>query len=278
MKNENSTNETVIITKENGTAEKDSSQRELSVGIGGAIIGAGLGTVLSSFTRSEDIVDMEIEDECISDEGTSDTSHDQSFDEAFANARAEQGAGGTFEYDGNLYNTNYKEEMEFIQSDDEYTSSEVADIDTPLTTSNKIQIDLDKDGIYDYEVEISELIDNSLTHNTSKDLNTSPEYGVLDLDQNGQIDVLAVDQNNDGIADIIAMDINSNGIVDTIAFGYTDTNDIDVMIVDREEDGFDDNDRVIEVDDDINMDSFIEYDIEEDEVSELTEFDDMVLI
>ena len=134
-----------------------------------------------------------------------------SFNEAFAAARFEVGAGGVFEWQGDTYNTYYKEEWnsmsqdeqnQFMASVNHASSGEPDPIPTPFdpdpivsVTSDRIygSVDIDGDGI-----------DDGI---------------ILDADGNDMLDI-AIDTDGDGQLDTLAHDVEmGDGIED---FSYAE--------------------------------------------------------
>lgn len=138
---------------------------------------------------------------------------DMSFNEAFATARADVGAGGVFEWNGNLYGTHYKEEWDNLspeETEEYWASVEAADIDIEQEVlpddilpdvGNEYTADLDGDG---YEESI--LIDSNLDGNI--------DVVASDLDGDGQIDAVVADTDFDGEADVFVQDTNADGVAD----------------------------------------------------------------
>ena len=130
---------------------------------------------------------------------------DMSFNEAFATARGEVGQGGFFEWNGETFNTYYKEEWEvmskaeqneFLQSVDE-NAIEVAEVSNEET--------LEEDDLV-YE-EVSEEIIYEITEDDYIE--------VGDLNEDGRIDIASVNANDNDIPDVV-IDIDGDGTMDQL--------------------------------------------------------------
>ena len=173
-------------------------------------------------------------------------SDEMSFDEAFAAARAEVGAGGAFEWRGGLYGTYYAEEWESMSDAEkdefgdkfEFTlAEETEDVDeqnlTPLDTPlNEL---LTEDETTDTtENEILEEVnseDGVLTEDLGSEDGNEPQvevavdnvYNVTDAYGNessyveatvGGEEVQLVDVDGDGNIDALVYDVNNDGTID----------------------------------------------------------------
>jgi len=184
-------------------------------------------------TQPEQLPDGGIEAADVSDVVT----NDMSFNEAFAAARADVGAGGVFEWNGNTYGTYYKEEWDNLSPEDteEYWASvEAADInveqevlpdDIIPDVGNEYTADLDGDG---YEESL--LIDSNLDGEI--------DIVASDLDGDGYIDAVVADTNFDGEADEYVMDTNADGVADiaessTIEQNEPEQNETDEILHDN---------------------------------------------
>lgn len=143
-----------------------------------------------------------------------------SFNEAFADARAQVGPGGTFEWRGNVYSTYYEEEWNGMSAQEraEFQSK----IDYQDITSGKIEEHV-ADTSYEEPVIAAdvEMVDNDSAQSEVRVLGVEAvvdEYGnpmtvaaveiegdqalLIDVDNNGVMDAIIVDENHDGyIAD-----------------------------------------------------------------------------
>lgn len=134
---------------------------------------------------------------------------DMTFNEAFAAARAEVGAGGVFEWHGKNFNTYYAEEwegmsseekQEFLASIADRENAAVADIDTAdvPTTANVAVVDAgssDDDvrviGVYEENVDGQEVFVGAMEIGGDNVM-------VIDIDHDGEFDFAVVDVNGDG--------------------------------------------------------------------------------
>ncbi len=179
-----------------------------SLGVSGLGIGALLGKnyphVANSEVTNDNIEDTEISEAvCVETEVPfCITNTDQlSFDEAFQIARKEIGKGGFFEWNGETYNTYYKEEWDDMSEDEMQDYWAAVDSQTDTTTlevvksSSKETVNAESDLTDIKELEV-ETIDNEVENF---------DWGYGDTIGNGSIDTVAVDQNLDGNADVVAL-------------------------------------------------------------------------
>lgn len=145
-----------------------------------------------------------------------------SFNEAFAAARSEVGAGGAFEWRGNVYGTYYAEEWNTMTPeakaeynnhfswnniDSSTTSSnhhsatydniEVVSVDQPATTNSEIEV-----VATEPEIEVLGVV---------HDMQTGSNLGGISVD--GQ-EVFLIDVDGDMEFDLMASDLNHNNVVD----------------------------------------------------------------
>jgi hypothetical protein len=136
---------------------------------------------------------------------------DMSFNEAFGAARSEVGQGGFFEWDGNTYNTYYKEEWdamseaeqnEFLNSVDENAIEVVAVVDPepiePIVPEPEPE-PMPEPGPEEVVYEITE----------------EDYIETGDMNGDGKIDIASVNANNNEIADVV-IDINGDGTMDQL--------------------------------------------------------------
>ncbi len=106
-------------TEKTAQAKRKSILRKAAVGLGGGLVLGAVGSVLtSSASASDNLPDQEhmgnassaIVDENV--QVASSVEEEMDFDDAFAAAREELGAGGVFEWRGNLYSTYTQEEWD----------------------------------------------------------------------------------------------------------------------------------------------------------------------
>lgn len=157
---------------------------------------------------------------------------DMSFNEAFAAARAEVGAGGAFEWRGNVYGTFYAEEWHNMSPADKAdynshfswnnidTSSVPEQITTPTANQNDIEI------VSVDNTQPSTANDDAPDASTVEVVSAEPEIEILgvvhDMSSGSNIggmtvdgqNVFLVDVDGDFAFDIMASDLNQNNIVD----------------------------------------------------------------
>ncbi len=139
---------------------------------------------------------------------------DMSFAQAFATARAELGAGGVFEWHGNLYNTYTVEEWDSMSHTQQDDFAGNVTLDTPIPADDPgyfqeaemtVEPQVEVLGVEyrpDVEANVAEMtIDNN-------------EVFLIDVDNNGIMDVLAGDINGDG-------ELQFDEVADVSEFGIT---------------------------------------------------------
>ena len=131
-------------------------------------------------------------------------SDDMSFSEAFSAARAEVGAGGAFEWNGNVYSTYYAEEWNSMSTEEiaEYNSHfnwGADSVDEPANSHNEENLaeEYQADDIIESEPEVEFLGVEQLSINVG---------GVAIDDQ----EVFMIDIDNDGVFDVAIADIDGN--------------------------------------------------------------------
>lgn len=146
----------------------------------------------------------------------------KSFSEAFADARSQVGAGGVFEWRGNVYGTYYKDEWETMSSEERQEFQSSINYNDLTSSSNEDQSSVST-GVAEESVTTHEAGYNNIENDSSvdsevqvlavgnTDLNGDgiPENATV-LEVNGH-EVLVVDVDGDNIADIAIADIDGNG-------------------------------------------------------------------
>lgn len=240
--NQNQTEETAVKTPE----KKDSKGVKAAYAAGGFVAGVAMGAAgnaVASNPKGEEALVVDAEEQVdmqesapnpedvllATDEGirVAQVSDDASFGEAFADARAQVGPGGTFEWRGNVYNTYYEDEWNSMsaqeraefQSKVDYqeiagscTEEYVAETyyNEPEIESNAEMIDThhDQSGVRVLGVEA--VVDEYGNPMTVAAVEVEGEQALLiDVDDNGVMDVIMVDENFDGqISDSEIYDIS----------------------------------------------------------------------
>ncbi len=180
---------------------------------------------------------------------TATVSDDSSFSDAFKDARAQVGAGGVFEWRGNLYNTYSAEEWDSISEEDKsefasnlslrdtYASNDTVDYSEDFyagVNDDEVQVISTEDG-YEDEYLATEAADDNYIVN----LENSAHLGL----NNNEEDVILA--NSDVTFEEILLDDGSYASVgyttldgdDLIAVDYNQDGVIDLMIYDTDGDG-----------------------------------------
>jgi len=141
-------------------------------------------------------------------------SQDVPFAQAFAEARAQVGAGGVFEYQGNLYGTFYAEEWEELTPGQRASfTNEVQSTQLPeaTDTAEAPEIEIKSVGTIDFG--------DGETVNHAEMTIDDTQVVMFDVDNDGLVDVAYVDLNADGAFDESeAIDMTDTGLtMDDIA-------------------------------------------------------------
>lgn len=259
-----------------------------SSGLMGMMAGAGIFS-LFGFKSNEEIPNEDIEDcppdiipvedgseiieapVCIYSEApfAQNVTDEMTFNEAFASARKELGQGGFFEYQGNTYNTYYKEEWEELSTEHQeafmasvhnstdYQSIQELAGDKPMDTPlEELEMDVTSLGEEEEliatpvsEAEESEIVD--------EEVNGSVEHIPMDINMDGIQDAIATDIDGDDFVDVLAIDADGDGIAEGYMIDTDDDLTMDSIIIDEQEDGIQgdepvfklDQEQVLEIDD-----------------------------
>lgn len=185
--------------------------------------------------------------------------NDMSFNEAFATARREVGAGGFFEWRGNTYNTYYKEEWDALSSSeqDQFMASvhNSTDYESAEVVSEEAIAD---NGLDVVDGQATEIVDaSSETYGVDTNSDGDPDMVGLDVDGDGFLDVIAADTDFDSAPDAYFLDTDNDDVIDTLA-------------VDPEQDGLDGNEIIQGLENPFSqpVEDFVEEGVEMPEVEE----------
>lgn len=174
---------------------------------------------------------------------------EMSFNDAFAAARAELGAGAVFEWRGNVYGTYFADEWESMSVEEklEFADRVIYDSlyaeDEPLTGFDDIEIIEDIEGA-EITIAPEDDTENEFVDEVAEDDNNNPvdvdvenvlhisdaygnDYSVAELSVDGE-SVTLVDTNNDGVMDISLNDANGDGVVQLAEIEYLSNDNITV--------------------------------------------------
>lgn len=216
------------------------SAKTVATAVTGAAIGSGfpfiIGKVKESVselsteeaTTEEAVSSVEWADSSIS--VASNVNDEMSFNEAFAAARSEVGAGGAFEWRGNVYGTYYAEEWNNM------TQTEKADFNNHFSWNNidsssvngttHRDVASNNDDIEIVSVDHAQTSANAGGGSTVEVVSAEPEIEVLgvvhDMSTGSNIggmsvdgqDVFLIDVDGDLEFDLMASDLNRNNVVD----------------------------------------------------------------
>ena len=157
-----------------------------------------------------------------SDEGlrVAQVDDDEPFNEAFADARAQVGPGGVFEWHGKVYGTFYKDEW------DQMSAEERAEWQSKVGYNDLRDENEAQQYAQHQDTQAQEPVQNANVHQTSQSQEQEPAVEIadirkVDVDGNGQLDtvvelnngVMFADLDHNGVADVAAADVNGDGMI-----------------------------------------------------------------
>ena len=253
MSEETKINEEQLPKKEMGSKKDRHGLKTTGAVAGGVLLGnLAWGMAREAKDQIEDIIDENQDEvEATIEQGNSESipeggiepaevssivNDEMSFNDAFAAAREELGAGGVFVWNGNEYGTYYKEEWDNLspeQTEEYWASVEAADVDV----EQDLDSDLD-DSVYEAVASEDEGENIEFMDDIEDDLEDyTPEVVTADLDGDGYEESMLADTNADGAIDVVVSDTNMDGQVDTMVTD-TDFDGVpDVITVDTDGDG-----------------------------------------
>ncbi|WP_106830279.1 hypothetical protein [Parabacteroides pacaensis] len=183
---------------------------------------------------------------------------DQSFSEAFADARAQVGPGGVFEWHGNVYGTYYKEEWDNMTPADRHefqTKIDYQDVTSGASAGTNTSSHLSSQGESFHETSETSYhqVDSSDSENEIKILGMEEIYDengnpmtVAAADLQGH-EVLLVDIDHDGKMDVVMADANGDGQIS--GDEVIDISDADIQVSDLQQSIAADNNSLLAHDD-----------------------------
>lgn len=251
--------ETNTTTKsDTKSAKKNNTAEKVAYAAGGFVAGAAsmaAGTAMASTKPEEEVEvvaeeqpqvevaeeqpqvdpsDSPAEHEAIiaSDEGlrVAQVDDDKSFAEAFADARAQVGPGGVFEWHGKVYGTYYKDEWDQMTAEEHAEWQSKVDYNDLRDENEAQQYAQHHNAPQQTNVQptaqTQEPAQNTNTHQVSQPQEQEPVVEIadirqVDVDGNGQLDtvvelnngVMFADLDHDGEADVAAVDENGDGVI-----------------------------------------------------------------
>jgi hypothetical protein len=211
---------------EKPVAKKKSSLRDILLSVGSMAGGAGLTFATQGFIHAATLPGDETGEQSelaaltpepvIYPEAPVATSVNDSmtFGEAFAAARHEVGAGGVFEYQGNVYNTYYAEEWNQLSPEQRNEFAQSVDL---IATSETV----DSNYMQDNEQPIPPAADDAITQEPAVIPEPEPpaepavDIIAVETDELGNT-YIAADTNQNEIPDVYMADIDADGIVDAL--------------------------------------------------------------
>lgn len=172
---------------------------------------------------------------------------DMSFGEAFAAARAEVGSGGSFEWHGNVYSTYTAEEWNSMSAEEkeEYnnhfnwsnhsnTYNNASDTVEAVAVSEENTVEAVVAEPAEPEIQVLGIVhDDESGANIAGVIVDDQRVVMVDIDDNGIVDYVAMDQNHDGeitpneIADVSDYQFGLNQLQDSSLYASNDSHDID---------------------------------------------------
>jgi hypothetical protein len=180
------------------------------------------------------------------------------FTQAFNSAREELGAGGLFEYRGQVYNTWYKEEWDTLPT--EAKSAWLGNIQEeirqyapppskPLMLADEDFVEIpanaenpeNRPNVRAKTAEPLVIIPETLLREIQDEHPEAHWQGakILPIDSNkdGMIEAIAVDKDQDGFVDILAVDTNHDEAPDAFFLNADGTPGLDLLAIDPNRDG-----------------------------------------
>lgn len=239
----NKTESNAPSNKETKPAKGSNTAEKVAYATGGVVAGAAsmvAGAAMASPKPNEeaeviaeelpqvDPVDSPSEHEAIiaSDEGlrVAQVDDEKPFNEAFADARAQVGPGGVFEWHGKVYGTFYKDEWDQMSAEERAEWQSKVDYDD-LRDENEAQHYAQHHDAPQHST-VPEQNPAQNVHQVSQPQEQEPVVEIVDIrqvdvDGNGQLDtvvelnngVMFADLDHDGMADVAAADVNGDGMI-----------------------------------------------------------------
>lgn len=225
--------------KETKSAKSSNTAEKVVYAAGGFVAGAAsmvAGNAMASGKTTEEVENTPEEQPQVdpsnspidipSDEGlrVAQVDDDKSFEEAFADARAQVGPGGVFEWHGKVYGTFYKDEWDQMSAEERAEWQSKVDYNDLLDENETQQYTQEPNTPQHTTTQTQEPEQNTNAHQVSQ--TQAPEVNIadirqVDVDGNGQIDtvvelnngVMFADLDHDGVADLAAADVNGDGVI-----------------------------------------------------------------
>ena len=201
--------ETVNEEQETSQESKQSSRVKKVAGVAGvAAAGVAAGVVFTSMASGDNPEPTTQAAHTAVPAGNvkvAEVSDDMSFDEAFASARKQVGAGGVFEWRGKLYGTYYKNEWDAMsQADkDQYAANVFGTPQAKVHNEKKDmpEVGSGEDGKYNIQqvYGATTVTDDDGNPMTMVEAKVNGHNAILcDINQDDKIDSMAIDANDDG--------------------------------------------------------------------------------
>ena len=246
--------ETVNEEQETSQESKRSSRVKKVAGVAGvAAAGVAAGAVFTSMTSVDDdktkqanAADKAHTAVPAGNVKVAEVSDDMSFDEAFASARKQVGAGGVFEWRGKLYGTYYKNEWDAMsQADKDQYAANVFGTPQAKVHNENIQEQPQKDMAEDTDAE-----QNTNVQKVSDQTNNQQDRAEAGSDEGGRYNiqqvygVRTVTDNNGNPMTMVEAKVNGHN---AILCDINQDDKIDSMAIDANDDGQITQDEIIPV-------------------------------
>lgn len=190
---------------------------------GGAVLGAGVGA--ASTVAAINLMDdndapepeptVDVVEEPVSAMPVAEVDDNASFAQAFADARAQVGPGGVFEWHGQVYGTYYETEWNQMSAAERAEFQSSVDYEGVLSGRATQHHDVAQhDGAaMSHTVHAEQVADVHVADLDHTDLNgdgSADEVAVVNI---GGEQVIVVDVDGDGIADVVVADLDADGII-----------------------------------------------------------------
>ncbi len=229
--NENLNNAPAVIEN-----EKESSWKKVTIGgVAGILMGAGIMYATDALAGETTEEPAEADPAQAAGSGAShdvthhvadnglkvaDVSDDMSFGEAFAAAREEVGAGGVFEWKGNLYNTYVESEWDAMSASDKAEFAELVKPELPAAQQNTAATAETNDTVAEKPADTQEAKETADETPAEGSAATAAEAQTVsdDADVNivgaGEVDghaAVVIDVNDDQQGDVAVIDVDDSG-------------------------------------------------------------------
>ena len=221
--NENQNNTPAVIEN-----EKEASWKKVTIGgVAGILMGAGIMYATDALAGETTEEPAEADPAQAAGSGAShdvthhvadnglkvaDVSDDMSFGEAFAAAREEVGAGGVFEWKGNLYNTYVESEWNAMSASDKAEFAELVKPELPAAQQNTAAAAETNDTVAEKPADTQEAKETA--DEAPAEAQTVSDDADVNIVGAGKVDghaAVVIDVNDDQQGDVAVIDVDDSG-------------------------------------------------------------------